>query len=347
MAKKLRSHLRDHLIPHEGNGFKPLLFTATGVGAVIVALLLVQAAYFLQTRIVFMKTDFLASVLPGVLATLTNEDRAAAGISAVTEDAHLARAAQMKADDMAAKGYFAHVDPEGHQPWYWLDQAGYDYAYAGENLAVNFTDSEEVQDAWMASPTHHANIVKAQYTRIGIGVAQGMYQGKETTFVVQFFATPHAVAAAPRASVPLEVQTAPSSDAVDTEEESQVLGAEIGAAAEPQEERAPETTNQPAPEPVAPASVSDSKEQALGFFAQVAASPTHTVIYVLIGLTGLLTLLLLIAIAVHIRVQYLEVVGGGLVMVAVALSLLVFNATGDMNVVVPADGQPASAIGAF
>lgn len=344
MAKKLRSHLHDHLIPHEGNGFKPLLFTATGVGAVIVVLLLVQAAYFVQTKVVFKHTDFLASVLPGVLATLTNEDRAKSGIPTLSVDAHLSQAAQMKADDMAAKGYFAHVDPEGRQPWYWLQRAGYEYAYAGENLAVNFTDSEDVQEAWMNSPTHHANIVKPQYTRIGIGVAQGTYQGKETTFVVQFFATPKSVAAATPAAASPEPELILAGTS-SPESNSQVLGAETAPAPvmEPQEVAvAPEMQDTAPIEPT-----SEVAAPALSFFAQVAASPNHTVVYVLAGLAGLFALLLLVAIGVHIKVQYLEVLGGGLIILLVALSLLIFNATSGTEVVIPDGSQPASAIGAF
>lgn len=357
--KRLRTHLRDHLLPHEGNGFKPLLFTAAGVGSVILVLLLVQAAYFVQTRIVFKETDFLASVLPGVLATLTNKDRADNGIAALVEDANLSRAAQMKADDMAAKGYFSHVDPEGRQPWYWFDKAGYDYTYAGENLAVNFTDSEDVEEAWMNSPAHHANIVKAQYTRIGIGVAQGTYQGKETTFVVQFFATPRAVAAYQVAAGVPEEKPAPAAEEATpvTEEEpatvatagtsTDVLGVEIGTVmpSAPGEEPMLETEYEAKVE--AEAADKNAAEETLSFFAQVAASPTHTVIYVLAALAALISVLLLVAIAAHLKVQYLEVAGGGLLIILVALSLLVYNATSTDSVVVPNDAQPASVVNAF
>lgn len=350
MKKRLRSHLHDHLIPHEGNGFKPLLFTAAGVASVLAVLFLVQAAYFVQTKIVFKETNFLASVLPGVLTTLTNKDRVANGVAALTEDDHLAQAAQMKAEDMAAKGYFAHVDPEGRQPWYWLDAAGYDYTYAGENLAVNFTDSEDVEKAWMNSPTHQANIVKAQYTRIGIGTAKGMYKGKETTFVVQFFATPRAVAAyqvATEKPAPTPVATAPEETPVavvpaeePVETSNEVLGVEVGTVmpAKAGEEPVLDTEYEAAPEPA---------QEALSFFAQVAASPTHTVIYILAALAVLVGVLLLVAIAAHLKVQYLEVAGGGLLMIMVALSLLVFNATSMEGVTLPDETQPASVIRAF
>ena len=132
----------------------------------------------------------LASVLPGVVALLTNDARTNENLLPLRESEILARGAQMKADDMAAKGYFSHTGPEGEQPWVWFMRAGYRYQYAGENLAVNFDESEEVINAWLDSPTHRANILKEQYTEIGIGIATGTYKGKDATFVVQFFGKP-------------------------------------------------------------------------------------------------------------------------------------------------------------
>lgn len=356
--KRLRTHFYDALLPHEGNAYKPLLFTLGGVATVLALLFLLQAAYFVQTRFVFTETDFLASVLPGVLATLTNQDRSSAGIASLTEDAQLARAAQLKANDMAAKGYFSHVDPEGRQPWHWLQQVGYEYAYAGENLAVNFTDSEDVQEAWMRSPTHHANIVKPQYTRIGIGVAHGTYQGKETTFVVQFFATPRTTAVPQKTQLAAEAPSqGPVATTVDeTDGETQVLGVEVDAVVQEEPVVDPvvetesrvqsESESPPAAvnEPVVQVAAADS---AVSFFAQVAASPTHTLIYLLSALAALIAVLLLVAIAVHIKVQYLEVLGGGLLVLVVVLSLLIYNATSSPEVLIPDEAQPASAIEAL
>ncbi len=135
-------------------------------------------------------TQYLASVLPGVLATLTNEERKGEELPELTVSPLLTQAAQMKAEDMARKGYFAHTSPEGHSPWYWIDAVGYQYNYAGENLAVNFTDSQDVTDAWMNSPSHKANIIKRVYREVGTGVAVGMYKGRKTIFVAQVYATP-------------------------------------------------------------------------------------------------------------------------------------------------------------
>lgn len=351
--KKLRRAavcLHDCVVPHERNNFKPFLFTLGGVVAVITLALLMQLAYLVHTRIVVTQTDFLASILPGVLATLTNEDRARVGIATLTEDAHLARAAQMKAEDMAARGYFAHVDPEGRQPWYWLQQAGYEYTYAGENLAVNFTDSRDVQQAWMNSPTHHANIVKAEYSRIGIGVARGTYKGNDTTFVVQFFATPKAAAAPAPALVTdtaLAVADAPAADsAAGDTTESAVLGVEVGTVVSSTSEPMLETTFV-AQEGQVQGMHTDAGTQLQQLLAQLAASPTYTLMIMLAGLALVVSVLLLVAVVAHVRVAYLEVLGGGLLILLVVLSLLIFNATSGADVQIPEDTGAASVGAAF
>ncbi|MEJ0001761.1 MAG: CAP domain-containing protein [bacterium] len=160
-------------------------------------IMVIELGFLVQVFLVFDKTKFLAQVLPAVLADLTNKERADNGAAPLTENALLDKAAQEKADDMARNGYFAHTSPEGKTPWYWFQQVGYNYIYAGENLAVNFFESNDVAQAWMNSPTHRENIVKKEYTEIGIGVATGTYQGHNTVFVAQLFGKPLVFADAP------------------------------------------------------------------------------------------------------------------------------------------------------
>ncbi|MES2202804.1 MAG: CAP domain-containing protein [Patescibacteria group bacterium] len=158
----------------------PWPYIATGL------VLLVLAAAFVR----YAGPEFSAAVIQSEVIALTNTERVQNNVGVVTENALLDKAAAAKAADMAAKGYFAHVSPDGTVPWHWIVSAGYNYKYAGENLAVRFNDSAEVVNAWMASPTHRANIVKGQYTQIGVGIADGVYQGQPATFVVQYFASP-------------------------------------------------------------------------------------------------------------------------------------------------------------
>lgn len=149
-----------------------------------------ELCFILQISFGFDRSKMLAEVLPAVISLLTNKERAENNASPLTESPLLQKAAQLKADDMAKRGYFSHINPDGKLPWYYFDQVGYDYLYAGENLAVNFFDSKDVAEAWMNSPTHRANVIKKDFTQIGIGVASGMYEGKNTIFVAEFFGTP-------------------------------------------------------------------------------------------------------------------------------------------------------------
>jgi uncharacterized protein YkwD len=134
--------------------------------------------------------DSLSAIYGAVLVNLTNQNRAVANISELTVSPILEKAAQMKADDMAAKSYFAHNTPDGKTPWYWFEQAGYKYIYAGENLAVNFENSSDVETAWMNSRSHFLNIMNPKYTEIGIATSTGFYKGRSAIFVVQLFGTP-------------------------------------------------------------------------------------------------------------------------------------------------------------
>lgn len=137
-----------------------------------------------------LKDQVMTLIFPSVLVGLSNNERQAEELPVLKVNPKLQQAAQLKALDMAKKGYFSHMTPEGYAPWYWLDQVGYDYLSAGENLAVNFDHSAEVNQAWMNSIKHRENILSKKYTEIGIATAKGKYQGQDSIFVVQFFGKP-------------------------------------------------------------------------------------------------------------------------------------------------------------
>ena len=134
--------------------------------------------------------DSLSAIYASVLVNLTNQGRVAANLGELKVNSLLEKAAQMKANDMASKGYFAHNTPDGLTPWYWIKETGYKYKYAGENLAVNFNDSEEVERAWKNSKSHWLNIINPKYTEVGIATSTGVYKGRQAVFVVQMFGTP-------------------------------------------------------------------------------------------------------------------------------------------------------------
>lgn len=135
-------------------------------------------------------TDSRGAVYGAVLNILANQKRVIEGESSLVVNDLLTKAAEMKARDLVTKGYFAHTSPDGKAPWYWISRAGYDFDYAGENLAVNFSESEDIVNAWMNSMTHRANVLRREFSEFGTAVATGTYNGVPATFVVQMYAHP-------------------------------------------------------------------------------------------------------------------------------------------------------------
>lgn len=125
----------------------------------------------------------------------TNAERAKAGLEPVQFNQTLSNAATAKANDMFAKQYWSHQAPDGTEPWTFIANAGYRYVAAGENLARDFGVTSDMVAAWMASPTHKANIMNPRYQEIGVAVVNGNLQGIDTTLVVQMFGRPQVVAA--------------------------------------------------------------------------------------------------------------------------------------------------------
>ncbi len=179
---------KKYFIPHKVNDYKPHVFRE--VSALAIFVIVVCLFLFAVSGPILIGKDFTALVLPKVLVDYANQDRDTKSYGHLAISPVLEKAAQLKANDMAENGYFAHKSPDGKTPWYWFKQVGYDFAYAGENLAVNFNDSIDVNTAWMNSPGHRANIMNDNFTEIGIATADGMYQGRKTTFVVQLFGRP-------------------------------------------------------------------------------------------------------------------------------------------------------------
>ena len=205
---QLFESIKHHLVPAEENAYRPHILGRSWL-LFFFALVLVTEGYFVAGLIILPGQNFIAAVASSEVIALTNSERTQFDIGTLKENPLLDAAAQAKADDMAAKGYFSHVGPDGKEPWAWITGAGYAYQYAGENLAVRFNESADVVNAWMASPTHRSNILKSQYADIGVGVAQGTYQGVPATFVVQYFGTKEtALAAAFQAAAPAPVKNA-------------------------------------------------------------------------------------------------------------------------------------------
>ncbi|MFE5403969.1 CAP domain-containing protein [Streptomyces sp. NPDC056580] len=103
---------------------------------------------------------------------LVNEERAKVGCSALSADSSLTALAEAFSDDMAARGFFDHTDPDGASPWDRAAKAGIT-DLGGENIARGQADAAAVMEAWMNSPGHRANILNCDFKTLGVGVHLG------------------------------------------------------------------------------------------------------------------------------------------------------------------------------
>jgi hypothetical protein len=206
----MNPELEDYFVPNERNKYAPhVLQKAAVIGMVVLVFLSFTIANV--HSLLWIGSQWLVStVLPAVIVDLTNNERQAGSLGTLRRNSVLDEAARMKAEHMAKNEYFAHYSPDGVSPWFWFGRVDYNFVHAGENLAIHFTDSEDVVDAWMDSPTHRANVLNGNYTEIGVGTAEGTYEGYDTVYVVQLFGTPAAAASVAQAEPePVEVAVAP------------------------------------------------------------------------------------------------------------------------------------------
>ena len=131
-------------------------------------------------------TDEPAGPLDDVV-TATNAERARHRLGLLTVDARLAAAAQGHSEDMVARAFFAHENPDGAQVWDRAVAAGYTYRKVAENIAAGQPTAADVVRGWMESPGHRANILDGELTQIGVGRAAG---GSYGVYWTQVFGTP-------------------------------------------------------------------------------------------------------------------------------------------------------------
>jgi hypothetical protein len=199
--KRVRKTLRKYFVPHEENDHKPQILRPRSVAFVLVIALAIEGAFWFGATQLEPNSHLYGIILANALVDETNQNRVANDVPPLTESPTLDEAAQEKANDMATNNYFAHTSPSGLSPWYWFEQVGYGFTYAGENLAVNFSDSQDVTNAWMNSTEHRENILNPNFTQIGMATATGTYEGHPAVYVVEEFGTP--VPPAPPAEAPL------------------------------------------------------------------------------------------------------------------------------------------------
>lgn len=192
--------LSNFFLPHPQTHKKAILLSFPALLFYIVLFLSLNFGLNLLTQVKPGILGVASNIYQQELIKLTNLEREKNNLPLLSENPRLNQAAEEKAKNMFEENYWAHYSPSGKDPWGFIQRAGYKFSYAGENLARNFQNSDEVVSAWMASPTHKENIINRNYKDLGIAVMNGVLNGEETTLVVQEFGTPtEAVAQAPAA----------------------------------------------------------------------------------------------------------------------------------------------------
>jgi len=188
MVQKILPKFKLIFIPCKENRYRPKVLDTKFLLYYLIFLFTLKIL-IIPFVIYFPKNIFFAEITNNAIIEFTNRKRELSGLSFLKENPTLDRAAYLKAQNMLEKSYFSHKSPEGISPWYWFKIAGYDYKFAGENLAIGFLDSEEVIEGWYDSPSHKNNLLNQDYQEIGVAVLKGDFQGNEATVVVQLFGT--------------------------------------------------------------------------------------------------------------------------------------------------------------
>lgn len=183
----MRQFLRHFFLPHESNNHRAkLLHPHSLIGIISILFILgVVVVPLKHTYPEILGTQTSVSIQE--LLELTNEKRIAEGLKPLSLNQSLSNAAAKKANDMIQKNYWAHFAPDGGTPWGFIKGEGYEYAYAGENLARGFSTSDAAVEAWIASPSHKENLLSKNYSDVGFAITTGKLTGEETVLIVQMF----------------------------------------------------------------------------------------------------------------------------------------------------------------
>ena len=299
-------------IPHEGNEHQPHFLRSKSLPYIATCIIFFEIIFLAQIYI-FPNTNLLGLIVSDTIVNETNVNRAKENLSSLKVSPILNEAAQLKANDMADKGYFSHTSPEGITPWYWFNEAGYSFYYAGENLAVNFVDSKDVVNAWMNSPSHRANMVNYNFTEIGIGIAKGQYKGSEAIFVVQLFGKPRIETVA--TIKPKETTTTPTPTPIPLitpASQPETFIAVKGVESENlQAEMAPEEI------------MTQAKNASL--LEKIMGQPKWTINYVELIFGGLILIALILTVFIKVKIQYPRLIANGAFLLTVVAVIILVN----------------------
>lgn len=306
-------------IPNQKNLWKPQIFLPKNLFRLALVLLILKFIAF-SWLAYFPKTSNFAVVTSAELIELTNQERVAQGLNPLTINAQLVDAATKKATDMINQGYFSHTSPKGLSPWYWFTKAGYKYSAAGENLARGFKESEYVNQAWMNSPTHKANILNSNYKDIGIAVVTGVIDGKETTVAVQLFGrtTPQLVIATNTNTNAKPVKTTPAPAPVVTPDANKT--------------ETPAVVNVPVSKPIVKGEEVELlkgpevfKERSVLFKSDLWTNSVFMIVL------GIVSLILMLSFFINIKIQYPKMIMMVLIFIVLIAAIALFNGGAFLN----------------
>ena len=158
--------IKKMFIPGRHNNWRPHAFRHRALSIYSVGLILSQFSFGV---ILYTPVAADTAALKDSVFWEINHERLEMGVGPLQENEYLSEAATNKLADMFSRNYWDHVSPEGVKAWYFIDNTGYTYDIAGENLARGFITADSMTEAWMKSPTHKANILNPNYTKIGVG----------------------------------------------------------------------------------------------------------------------------------------------------------------------------------
>jgi hypothetical protein len=179
-----------HFLPHPEKKERAKLLSFKFFGLYIILIVFVMGLFRLLPVVAPGVLGYASSMDVKDLLSDTNKVRQENGLGELVINEQLSKAAHAKAVHMFENDYWAHVSPDGKEPWDFILGENYDYVYAGENLAKNFSNPDDVVKAWMESPSHRDNLLNSHYREIGFAVVNGTLNGFETTLVVQMFGQP-------------------------------------------------------------------------------------------------------------------------------------------------------------
>ena len=153
---------------------------------------------------------FAASIDSESLMKKINAERTNRNIPTLLTSPKLSHASANKTSDMFARGYFDHVDPDGNYVWRLIEAAGYKpYRLLGENLAIDFSTEDGIIRAWIDSPTHRDNMLRAEFADQGLSARYGDFESRYTSLVTSLFGTLAVVSKPQPAPTPAPTETSP------------------------------------------------------------------------------------------------------------------------------------------